>query len=75
MPPHLWVYRANFQNFAKPAFLRRTPPQKKKFVIFFGFATKNLNGGREIKFFLRLFFQFAFTNKTNAPNANFHAYK
>ena len=56
-------------------FAKDTPQKLLFFAILFGFATKILNGGREINFFLRLFFQFAFTNKTNAPNANCHAYK
>ena len=43
-------------KFAKPAFLRRTPAQNYYFfAIFFGFATKNLNGGREINFFAIVF--------------------
>ena len=65
-------------KFAKPSFLRRTPPQNYYFfcdVCCFCDQKLEWREGREINFFLRLFFQFAFTNKTNAPNANFPAYK
>ena len=64
MPP-------NLLKFAKPAFLRRPPPWNQFFLwnrFFFSFAPRNLNGRPQINFFfLRLFFQFAFTNKTVHP--------
>ena len=58
-------------KFAKPAFLQKTPPRIIFLCDFFWFCNRNYAWRARNYFFLRLFFQFAFTNKTNAPNENF----
>ena len=57
-------------------FAKDTPPPPELFCLqFLWFCDQKFEWRARNQFFLRLFFQFAFTNKTNAPNANFHAYK